>query len=294
MKPIPIFDTNIFDHVERGKIKPAAWKKLLRHRPPHGWPLSVVTAFELIAGFDATPQAFLGAKQRIARAYSLSKGRIHEEPRFLICRDVLHIPFPDQPLPPTRVISRHMDVIRRATSLDQLKTGVPYKLWRGAQLTSTSVYDDVMAGPKKGWIAAVKRTADEMHPGWREEEKLTGKRLPPAKRLEVKELSYWQPISFVNRLLEWLHATTDPATVTQMSQRLDAVLKFTVSVAREFVLTPYSLERHESDVFDMYQLQYLAMDKYVIVTGDDRLRTRISRSSQAHRVRSFDEFLQSL
>jgi hypothetical protein len=51
-------------------------------------------------------------------------------------------------------------------------------------------------------------------------------------------------------LLDWLGATTFPELVAQMSTRLDAVLEFTIFVAREFLLRNYSLEKHQSDVFD--------------------------------------------
>jgi hypothetical protein len=47
MRPIPIFDTNIFGDVQSGDIPAGDWRYLLRHRPGHGWPLSLVTALEL-------------------------------------------------------------------------------------------------------------------------------------------------------------------------------------------------------------------------------------------------------
>jgi hypothetical protein len=47
----------------------------------HGWPLSSVTALELLAAIDATPpEDFPDAKARIASAYYLSKGHILEDP----------------------------------------------------------------------------------------------------------------------------------------------------------------------------------------------------------------------
>ncbi|HEX7287919.1 MAG TPA: hypothetical protein VF532_17150 [Candidatus Angelobacter sp.] len=296
MPRIPIFDTNVFDHLERGLISRADWKRLLNHRPQHGWSLSVVTALELLAGFDANPQGFLESKQRISRAYSLSRGRILEDPRFLICKEILRIPFPDQPHPPSLLLSKHMDVIRRAASLSQLKTGVPYTLWRGAQLTATAVYDDVMAAAKQDWVRAVKRVADETYRDWREEEKLNGKRLPREKRRELKQQSYWQRqrASFIDSLLKWLGASSNTATITDMSQRLDAVLDFTIFVSRSFLLSNYSAEDHDSDLFDMFQLQYLAMDRFVIVTADRPLLNRTKESSQAHRIMSFDQFLHTL
>jgi hypothetical protein len=85
-----------------------------------------------------------------------------------------------------------------------------------------------------------------------------------------------------------------PRVVVEISTRLDAVLDFTIFVAREFLLRNYSLEKHQSDVFDQFQLQYLAMDKYIIVSGDPDVSTRTSQSAQAARIMSFHQFLASL
>ena len=77
--------------------------------------------------------------------------------------------------------------------------------------------------------------------------------------------------------------------------RLNAVLEFTIFVNREFLLQPnYSPENHQSDIFDMFQLQHLAFLKFVIVSNDPDLTTRTRQSSQAGRIMSFDQFLQTL
>ena len=74
-KRIPIFDTNVLADVQRGKISQSDWRALVRHRPRHGWPLSTVTAFELLAAVDAAPpENFPNVKERIALAYNLCKG----------------------------------------------------------------------------------------------------------------------------------------------------------------------------------------------------------------------------
>jgi hypothetical protein len=44
----------------------------------------------------------------------------------------------------------------------------------------------------------------------------------------------------------------------------------------------------------MFQLQYLAFDKYVIVSSDPDLTRKTRRSSQADRILSLDQFLQTL
>jgi len=236
-------------------------------------------------------------KERIGVAYNLSNGRVLDDPRFLLCREVLRIPFPPDRLPPaSSVISKYMDVIRRATTLDQILDGrVPYK-GGFAGIGSTSVLADLMAGPKRQWKAVVEATAYEKYPAWRDLFEETGRRLPPAMRKELEAHSAWQAQrpGFITALLEWLCASTDLAVVSELSSRLDAVLEFTIFVTREFLLRNYSPEKHHSDVFDQFQLQYLAMDRFVIVTRDPDLSTRTEKSMQAARIMSFDRFLATL
>lgn len=87
MRPAPIFDTNIFGHVQDGSIPQSDWHYLFRHRPGRGWPLSAVTALELLGGVDDVPsEKFLQLKEQVELAYKLSNGRILEEPRFLLCK----------------------------------------------------------------------------------------------------------------------------------------------------------------------------------------------------------------
>jgi len=297
LRPTPIFDTNVFGDVQRGRISQSDWKYLLRHHPRKGWLLSNITALELLVGVDAAkPKDFLHVRERIALAYHVSNGRILEDPRFLLCKEVLHIPFPPDQLPPDPgVISQYMDIIRRANSSKQLLTGVPYK-GRRAGLKTTSVLADIMAGPKRNWMAAVERMADENNPDWRELFQQTGRPLPAEIRKEVESRSRWQAQrpGFIKALLDWLGAMPDPEVVVEMSTRLDAVLEFTIFVAREFLLRNYSLEKHQSDVFDQFQLQYLAMDRFVIVSADPDLSIRTRQSSQADRIMSFEQFLKTL
>jgi hypothetical protein len=236
-------------------------------------------------------------RQRIGLAYNLSNGRVLNDPRFLICRDVLHIPFPPDQLPPVApVISRYMDLVRRATTLDQLlNMRVPFK-GKHAGINSTCVLADLMSGPKKSWMAEVERTGDEIYPDWRDHFQKTGRRLPPEMRKNVEPRSTWesQRPAFIKVLLDWLGATPGPELVAEMATKLNAVLEFTIFVAREFLLRNYSLEKHHSDVFDQFQLQYLAMDQFVIVSGDPDLSKRTANSTQADRIMTFQQFLQSL
>ena len=119
-----------------------------------------------------------------------------------------------------------------------------------------------------------------------------GKVIYPA----VSNWSAWQTqrAAFIKGLLEWLHAKVDQNVEDQMCTRLDAVLEFAIFVTREFLLGNYSLEKHGSDVFDQFQLQYLAMDDFVIVSGDSDLSRRTQQSPQASRIMSFDQFVRTL
>lgn len=295
VRTTPIFDTNIFGDVQRGVITQAQWTYLLTRRPSHGWPLSQVTALELLAALHAVrPNVFLDVRQRIGFAYDLSRGRVLNDPRLLFCQEVLHIPFPPDQLPPAAsVIAKYMDVVRRADTMEQLLTrGVPFR-GRLASINSTSILAKLMAGPKTQWRKAVERMATEHYPGWRELFQRTGRRLPLATREQLEPVAAWQaqrPV-FVKALLEWLHAPTEVDVISETSRRLDAVLDFTIFVAREFLLRNYSLDKHHSDVFDQFQLQYLAIDRFVIVSNDPDLSVRTRQSKQATRIMSFDQFL---
>jgi hypothetical protein len=294
---IPIFDTNIFGDLQRGSISQDAWRRVRKKAPGRGWPLSSVTALELLAAVDAAPAAgFLDVKQRISSAYSMCNGRILEDPRMLLCKEILRIPFPaDQMAPAGGAIEREMDVVRRGNSREQLLKGIPFK-GRHVKMNATSAITQVMAGPKRNWKSAVEKMADEYYPAWREYFKSTGKRIPPEKKKELKPRSTWQPqrAEFIKSLIQWLHANETQVLVEELCKRFDAVLEFTTFISREFLIGNYSLEQHDSDVFDMFQLQYLAMDRFVIVTNDPDLVHRTQHSHQASRIMSFDQFLSTL
>jgi hypothetical protein len=297
MRLTPLFDTNIFGDLQRGSISQDAWRRVRKKAPGRGWPLSSVTALELLTAVDAAPAAgFHDVKQRISVAYSICRGRILEDPRKLLCKEILRMPFPaDQMAPAGNIIERQMDVVRRSNSLEQLLKGIPYK-GRRIKMNTTAAITQVMAGPKKDWKAGVEKMADEYYPAWREYLKSTGKRIPPEKKRELKPRSTWHPqrAEFIRSLIQWLHASETPALVEELCKRFDAVIEFTIFIAREFLIGNYSLEGHDSDVFDMYQLQYLAMDRFAIVTNDPDLVHRTQHSHQASRIMSFDQFLSTL
>lgn len=208
MVPRPIFDTNIFGHVEEGLISHSDWRHLLRQRGGRGWPLSAATALELLVSVhNVPPERFPRLRKQVELAWNLSNGRVLQEPRFLLCKEVLRVPFPPDLVPPSAaVLACYMDVVRRAKSrLEILEGRVPYK-GRRAGLRDTSVLNELVAGPKKEWAERVEALADDIYPPWRDLFQQTGKRLPPEMRKELASRSAWEAER--NRLsksmLEWL------------------------------------------------------------------------------------------
>jgi hypothetical protein len=235
-------------------------------------------------------------REQIALAYDLCKGRILEDPRFLVCTELLGIPPPQATLPGfARTVRKYMDIIRRGSSLDELMGGVPYKGLR-ARLNDTSILATLMAGPKQDWIKTVESMADERYADWRVHFETTGKRLPESEARALAYRSSWLKLrpTYVKGLLTWLGAVDDPSTVDELLSRFSAALEFVTFVTEEFLLRSYNLEKHQSDVFDHFQLLHLALDRFVIVTADPDLLTRTRRSDQAPRIMTFERFLESL
>lgn len=234
-------------------------------------------------------------------AFSLSGGRILEDPRPLICTEILHIPLQPDFVLFGRTIRRYIDVARRATSIDEIaRAQVRYKQTltngKGRAGFDPQVITDLVAGPKNQWTKAVEQIAIENYPEWKKHLDTTGKRLPPDVRKEVQPRDAWkvQRGNFAKTFLEWVGASTEPQSVAEIAKRLDAVIQFTIFVAREFLIGDYNLEKHDSDVYDQFQLHHLAMDRFLIVTADADLHKRTQRSPQAARILSFQEFLQTL
>jgi hypothetical protein len=302
LRPTPIFDTNVLADVQRGRISRSDWQTVIRHRPRRGWPLSSVTALELLAGLEDVPlDRFPPVSEQLDLAFELSKGRILEDPRHLICSEVLHIPLPCEFEPFGRFLTRFLDVARHAKSnAEILRREVRYKtvLTRGKGRSGfdSRVITELVAGPKRKWCEQVEDIVSKNYPQWREHFAKTGKRLPPDMRKAHEPWQAWaaQRGIFGKGFLEWIGAPSDPQSVTGMTDRLSAAIEFTMFVAREFLINNYSVEKHESDVYDQFQLHYLAMDRFIIVSGDPDLSKRTSRSPQAARIMSFQQFLQTL
>jgi hypothetical protein len=299
----PIFDTNIFGHVQDGQISQRDWRFLLEHRPGHGWPLSAVTALELLAAFQETrSDRFFQGKAQVELAYQLSKGHVLEEPRFLICKELLRVPYPSEEVPlPVDVLADHMQIVRSAKSLADIVEGrvlvnrlrTKGRGHRGFSGFQPAVLNDLVSGPKNSWKENIEHFADEIYPTWRENFQAKRRRLPDAMRKDLKMqlVSEVEKLRFTETIVRWLGGSTKPAALHEMKKRFDAVLKFTTYVMREFLTRDYKLENHDSDVYDQFQLHYLAMDRFVLVSEDSDMVTRTAGSTQSDRIVSFTTFL---
>jgi len=234
----PIFDTNVFGHVQSGLIPQSDWLFLLQHRPRRGWPLSVVTVLELLAGLDRIPsEKFPDLRAQVNLACDLSRGRVLEDPMPMLCREVLQIPFPDRlRAPSSSTLNRYMEVVRRAKTLTQLQMGVPFKGLH-AVLRKKSAVNDVVADIKKQWVNALEELATAKNPAWRDLFREQGKRLPPVMRRKIEPLSAWKAEgrALIERLLtNLLDTKPESALVDVMMNKFSAVLEFTTFVLRNF------------------------------------------------------------
>jgi hypothetical protein len=109
----------------------------------------MITALEILAGVhEISPDRFSHLRRQVELAFALSKGHMLQEPVALICREVLHVPFA-LTVPAEKVVSAHLDIVRRASTLQQLLEGrVPFK-GGPAGFKTISAIDQVVSGPKK-------------------------------------------------------------------------------------------------------------------------------------------------
>lgn len=191
----------------------------------------MISALELLAGFDnASAKAFAKSKEQIKLAYELSKGRVLEDPTFLLCKEVLRVPFPaklERPRPD--VIADYMQVVCCAASLEQVRAGrVPVRKLRskgwghaGSAGLGAAVVKELLAGPKRDWVQGCERFVSEIYPQWREHFQQTGKRLPDDMREGLNSRQAWdvEKTKWIETKLEWLESSTSPELVTETREQ---------------------------------------------------------------------------
>jgi hypothetical protein len=156
-----------------------------------------------------------------------------------------------------------MRLIRRAPSLEAVLTGtVKPKRGQPTGLRATDGPKVIVEGVKSEWIRLVEKTADAVYPEWRTCFERTGWRLPREmrKNLKYRESFEARAMEFAGGLLDWLGADQKPEVVAELKPRLDAVVRFIAFVVAEFLEGKYSVEKRASDIFDQFQLHYLALD----------------------------------
>ncbi len=93
-----------------------------------------------------------------------------------------------------------------------------------------------------------------------------------------------------------MHGGTGESVTTMMSTHRATCKprRFALLQNHAFLTGNYNLEKHQSDVYDQFQLHYLALERFVIVSGDSDLSKRTLNSHQADRIMSLERFLQGL
>ena len=81
-------------------------------------------------------------------------------------------------------------------------------------------------------------------------------------------------LTFCRELSPMAPRETGAPTSRRDDREMDAVLRFTRYVVRDFVIGKYSLTKNDSDVFDQFQLHYLALDGFVLVSHDPDMTKR--------------------
>jgi hypothetical protein len=301
MRTTPLFDTNVFSDAANGDISQREWTLLKKQRPRRGWPLSAVTAMELLAGVDAVPDPqFSNARDAIRLAYELSAGRILPEPRALICEKIFARRLPEVEIRPA-LLSKHMLVACRAANKRELLEGrvLVARLSRHSETRGgfdPALITQLLRGPKETWVAALAAELDTKSPFWRERAERGKRHLPDEsqKRMDQPEVWVQHRAGLLKSFTDWLAPGLTEEEVQKTGQRIDAVLQLAISIVKDVLLRNYAFSKHESDIYDLLQLHYLAFDQFTFVTRDQRLMSKLRQSSQADRILVFRRFLATL
>jgi predicted nucleic acid-binding protein len=83
MRPIPIFDTNVFVDAGQDLIASDRWRLLKRKCSRAGWALSAITAAELLVGVHRVPdEKFASVRKAVALAVDLRRDESCLSPGF--------------------------------------------------------------------------------------------------------------------------------------------------------------------------------------------------------------------
>ena len=91
-------------------------------------------------------------------------------------------------------------------------------------------------------------------------------------------------------VLSRVGVSSDVRNIRRLLTALDAAYHYDQSLWELAESHKYDFARHDSDWIDEQQLFYLADPRVLFITSDTRIKLRTSKSRQADRILSFDEF----
>ncbi len=201
VRPSPIFDTNVFIDSASGAITPKEWSKIRRCCPKRGWPLSMITAAELLVGLTKVGnQMFSQKRKELESARQLSRARVLPEPRVLVCEELLGKEFPLEP-PLPEVFTKCIEIVSRAKSHSELEHGkVLYKpaVYKGKRTAgcNLAIVEELLRGPKKQWTQIIAQHLDSLDATWRSRRAVSGSSLPEQLREKLKQQIPWTGLRF--------------------------------------------------------------------------------------------------
>jgi hypothetical protein len=126
MRLVPILDTNVFVNAGKGIITAFDWSVFRRSLPKSGCPLSAITLGELLAGLAGCDrEMFSQSQQALHLARSISKGRILDQPKTFVWKNVFRAPYPGPGLD-TKKLHLWLELACRAkTKKDLVESKLP-------------------------------------------------------------------------------------------------------------------------------------------------------------------------
>jgi len=295
---VPIFDTNIFRFVAEGKISPCDWRRARRAAPRTGWPLSGLTFYELLLGLHRSDESgFPKSKEPVTLAYHSSKGRVLPLPGLFLwerCHRKRHRNSAAQ----RKQLESSLKLATIARSRVALASGgVP---WPNAIHPGTEYgvvdLNHVAAAieqPEQKFVARMLQVRDEAYA----QHGITKLGEPPDSWASLKDkinrdcdAGVWRKSAAADILkILGVQCSEDESLI--FSAKIDASTTLSQNILRMLMLSPYDLDADRSVYRDIFQLLYLADDKYYFVTEDNRLRHHMSSSIQQGRVITFGQLL---
>ncbi len=294
---IPVFDTNVFIDIAKGRIDIKDWRKVKKRLPVKGSPLSAGTCIELLVGLD---EEHFGAKQEaINVAYESCKGRVLPPPALFLWGIFHGVKHPNA-AQTQRQLSSSLRAASQAGSMNQLiAEGVPFNttayghksvatvdlnwLKRQHNKSQTDFVDLLIQRKNEMWDEFGIRGLGNPSPQW---ESLSRK-----SNHEI-EAGHWKKL-LVSDLIDSLKIDAAGPDHESISSLIDASATLSQKLLHMLVLGGLNLTKHASIRNDIFQLLYLADERHCFVTTEEKLPVYVFGSTQSERILKFNEFLAS-